>query len=121
MDTIQDSERLTRRRHDAAVKAQVLAECAKPEASVAGIALAHGLNENLLQKWRRMAAAPSAHKPVLNPMPAPSFIALPVAPCQSASAQELVVELRRGAIMVKVAWPVTAASECATWLRELLR
>lgn len=57
----------------------------------------------------------------MNPMPVPSFIALPVAPSQSASAQELVVELRRGALMVKVAWPVTAASECATWLRELLR
>lgn len=121
MDTIQDSKRLTRRRHDAALKAQVLAECAQPEASVAGIAMAHGLNANLVHKWRRMAAAPSGHKPAVSPIPAPSFIALPVAPSQSVPAQELVIELRRGALMVKVAWPLTAASECAAWLRELLR
>jgi transposase len=121
VDTIKDSKRLTRRRHDAALKAQVLAECAKPEASVAGIALAHGLNANLVHKWRRMAAAPSSRKAVESPMPAHSFIALPVTPSQPASAAELVIELRRGALAVKVTWPVTAASECAAWMRELLR
>ncbi|WP_237726177.1 transposase [Variovorax sp. CF313] len=121
MDTIKDSKRLTRRRHDAALKAQVLAECAKPDASVAGIALAHGLNANLVHKWRRMAAAPSAQKPVVNPMPAHSFVALPVTPSPSTPAQELVIELRRGTLMVKATWPVAAAAECAAWMRELLR
>ena len=121
MDTIKDSKRITRRRHDAVLKAQVLAECAKPEASVASIALAHGLNANLVHKWRRTAAAPSAQKPVANPIPAHSFIALPVTPSAATPAQELVIELRRGALAVKVTWPVTAASECAAWMRELLR
>jgi hypothetical protein len=36
-------------------------------------------------------------------------------------AQELVVELRQGTLMVKVSWPITAASECAVSMRELLR
>lgn len=36
VDTIQDPKRLPRRRHDAALKRQVLAECGKPEASLAG-------------------------------------------------------------------------------------
>ena len=120
LDAIKDSKRLTRWRHDAALKAQVLADCAKPEASVAGIALAHGLNANLVHKWRRMAAAPSAHKPVANPIPAHSFIALPVTPSPSMPAQELVIELRRGTLMVKVTWPVTAAAECAAWMRAPL-
>jgi transposase len=31
------------------------------------------------------------------------------------------IELRRGAAMVSVSWPVSAASECAAWLREWLR
>jgi transposase len=121
VDTIQDSKRLPRRRHDAALKSQVLAECAKPEASVAGIALAYGLNANLVHKWRRMAAATPARKAVESPMPAHSFIALPLAASQPTPAQELVIELRRGALTVKVSWPVTAASECAAWMRELLR
>ena len=30
-------------------------------------------------------------------------------------------QLRRGATMVKVAWPLAAAADCAVWLRELLR
>jgi transposase len=40
-----------RRVHGAEFKAQVLAEYAQPGASVAAIALAHGLNVNLLRKW----------------------------------------------------------------------
>ena len=35
-----------RRVHGAEFKAQVLAECQRPGASVAGVALAHGLNVN---------------------------------------------------------------------------
>ena len=40
-----------RRVHGAEFKAQVLAECQQPGASVAAVALAHGLNVNLLRKW----------------------------------------------------------------------
>jgi transposase len=40
-----------RRVHDAEFKARVLAECRGPGASVAAVALAHGLNANLLRKW----------------------------------------------------------------------
>ena len=43
--------RSQRRVHGAEFKAQVLAECQRPGASVAAIALAHGLNVNLLRKW----------------------------------------------------------------------
>ena len=39
-----DSKRAARRRHDAELKARVLSECAEPGASVAQIALTHGLN-----------------------------------------------------------------------------
>ncbi|WP_261803491.1 transposase [Variovorax sp. PAMC26660] len=121
MDTIQDSKRLPRRRHDAALKRQVLAECAKPEASVASIALAYGLNANPVHKWRRMAEVPSARQATERLTPAHSFIALPLTASQPTPAQELVIELRRGALTVKVSWPVAAASECAAWMRELLR
>jgi transposase len=43
--------RANRRVHDAEFKARVLSECQRPGASVAGVALAHGLNANLLRKW----------------------------------------------------------------------
>jgi transposase len=37
--------------HGAEFKTQVLAECQQPGASVAAVALAYGLNVNLLRKW----------------------------------------------------------------------
>ena len=43
--------RSQRRVHGAEFKAQVLAECQQPGASVAAVALDHGLNVNLLRKW----------------------------------------------------------------------
>ena len=119
MDNIEDSKPLIRRRHSAALKAQVLAECAKPEASVARIAMAHGLNANLVHKWRRQAS-----EPVLAPAPAPSFIALPLAPPVPAFSQpseDVRIELHRGPLAIKVSWPVSATPACAAWLRELLR
>lgn len=40
-----------RRVHSAQFKAQVLAQCAQAGASVAAVALANGLNANLVRKW----------------------------------------------------------------------
>ena len=40
-----------RRVHDAQIKSKVLAECRQPGASVSAVALAHGLNANLVRKW----------------------------------------------------------------------
>ena len=50
---MQDAKPATRRRHDADLKARVLEACAAPGASVARVAMAHGLNANLVHKWRR--------------------------------------------------------------------
>ena len=41
-----------RRRHSAELKTSVLAACDEPGASISGVALAHGLNANLVRKWR---------------------------------------------------------------------
>ena len=58
-----------RRRHSKLLKAQVLAECSEPGASVAAIAQAHGLNANLVHKWRR-APRRSSQVPLAAPKPA---------------------------------------------------
>jgi hypothetical protein len=34
---------------------------------------------------------------------------------------EIRLELKRGAIDVSVAWPISAAAECAAWLCEVVR
>jgi transposase len=44
-----------RRRYSSAFKAKILAECDQPGASVAGVAIRHQLNPNMVQKWRLLA------------------------------------------------------------------
>jgi transposase len=36
------------------LKAQILAKCERPGASVAKVALVHGVNANLVHGWRRL-------------------------------------------------------------------
>lgn len=45
----------TRRRYGADTKAQILAECDVPGASVAKVAMAHGINANVVHRWRQLA------------------------------------------------------------------
>ncbi len=55
--------RSNRRVHSPEFKAQILGECQQPNASVAAVAVAHGLNPNVVRKWlaglnlKRMGAA----------------------------------------------------------------
>ena len=47
-------------------------------------------------------------------------VALPAQP-DPAPVGDIRVELRRGAVAMTVVWPVSAATEFAVWMRELLR
>lgn len=49
------------------------------------------------------------------PSPPPALVAAP------AAVDAIRTEIRRGALVVSVTWPASAAGECAAWLRELLR
>jgi transposase len=112
---MQDSRKITCRRHSQALKAQVLAECAEPSASVARVAMAHGINANVVHKWRRLAGGG------IEASAAPAFVPVALPPAACAPAADIRIELRRGATSVAVMWPVAAAAECAAWLRELLK
>jgi transposase len=111
-------KRKTRRRYDEGFKTQILAECDAPGASVAKVAMSHGINDNVVHRWRQLAReAGAASRPV-----APAFIpvALP-APAQACAAADIRVELRRGATTVAITWPGVALGELAAFTRELLR
>ena len=60
-----EAKKKTRRRYGADLKQQILAECAEPGASAAGIALSHGINANVVHKWRRQdgSALPALQAP----------------------------------------------------------
>jgi transposase len=115
---MQDSQSKTRRRHSADLKAQVLTECAAGTMSVAQVAMAHGLNANLVHKWRRQSrTVPTRTLSV----PTDSFIPLTVPPTQIAPPADIRITMRRGSTSIDVAWPLAGAAECAAWLRELVR
>jgi transposase len=122
-----------RRRHSEQFKAKVLAASAEPGASVSAVALSFGLNANLVHQWRRGRGYKQARPatPAAASEPSPQFVALalpapPSAPAPAlvatpAAADAIRAEIKRGALVVSVIWPVLAAGECAAWLRELLR
>ena len=114
----------TRRRHDQELKREVLEECAAAGASVANVAMAHGLNANLVHKWRRdrRSRASTNEAARIDEKVAGAFVALQLPPPPSPQpAPEIRIELRRGATTVNIAWPGQAAGECAAWLRDWLR
>lgn len=110
-----------RRTYNEALKAQVLTECAAPGASVAQVALAHGINANVVHRWRQLLREGKPSVPAISSGFVPvSLATTPAAPAGIAS-PDIQVQLRRGTIAMTISWPTSAAAEFATWTRELLR
>ena len=131
---MQTGTKAPRRRHADELKARVLAACAEPGASVAAVAQAHGLNANLVHKWRRGRGSQmhSATRPVRSAVTTGAeFIALALPATTVAAlatnghpittpATDIRIEWRRGAATMAVSWPVSAAPECARWLLQCM-
>ena len=132
-----------RRVHGSQIKSKVLAECAQPGASVAAVALAHGLNANVVHKWRRgqglqrtglnveapaREVARAAQATAVSFVPLSMLVPVPdsgeaaVQPhrgAQPVDAAVIEVELCGRAGQMTVRWPATQAAQCTQWLREL--
>jgi transposase len=108
----------TRRRYSQEFKAQVMGECDAPGASVAKVAMSHGINTNIVHGWRKLAREGTGAAIVPRQFVP---VALEPAPPPPAVDRGIDVELRRGAVTMKVTWPQSAAADFAAWARELLR
>jgi len=111
-----------RRKHSDDFKAQAVAACRHAGVSIAAIALANGVNANLLRRWILDADQLPTERRVQTIAGAPvaaSFIPVPLA--ERAAPPDIRIELRRGATTISVTWPTSAAADCAAWMRELLR
>lgn len=114
-----------RRRYSQELKAQILAQCEVLGASVAKVAMAHGINANVVHGWRKLAreGAGTVAAPVT-----PAFVPLliesnrePPVVTQPDARHCVEIELRRGSVSMKLAWPTSAAADLAVWTRELLK
>ena len=133
MDTsavVESPERRTHRRHSAEFKVQVVRACRQPGVSIASVALANGLNANMLRRWVVEAerAAPTAGvgqdavavRSAAMASGLPAFVAVQM-PDSSTTQSDIHIELTRGPMKLVMRWPASLAGACASWLRELLR
>jgi len=63
---------VSRRRHSAQLRALVLEQCAAPRASVAKVAMSHGLNANMVHGWRKQARGLDVA--ATGPVPSPTAV-----------------------------------------------
>ena len=124
MDTLiaKPAPRRTRRKHDAEFRAQVIEASLHPGVSVAAVALANGLNANMLRKWvreHRQAGEPDQPEIEL-PATLPSAM-VPVTVAPNAPPAEIRIDVRRGGTTVQMAWPLESVASLGQCLRELLR
>ncbi len=117
-----------RRQHSPEFKAGVIGACRQPGVSIAGVALANGLNANLLRRWvadveqtRIDAVEFECHSSSTAGKTGAVSSFVPVQLQPDSTAADIRIELERNGIVVKVSWPTSAASDCGAWLREVLR
>ncbi len=132
------AQRRTHRTYTRQFKAELVAACRQPGASVAAVALQHGMNANVLHRWLKEWMQ-GLHRleggittAVVTPQ-TPAFIPIELSTAASMSASELQpvacstpaadirIECQRPGMSVTVHWPLSGAAECAQMLRELLR
>ena len=130
--------RRTHRTYTPQFKAELVAACRQPGASVAAVALQHGMNTNVLHRWLKewsqglhrlehgiTSAVATPQSPAF--VPIELSVAAPTTaceqPCAAASTPEadIRIECQRPGLSVTVHWPLSAATQCAQMLRELLQ
>ncbi|HCG6132303.1 IS66-like element accessory protein TnpA [Vibrio parahaemolyticus] len=98
----------TRRQYTPEFRAKLVALCAQPEWSVARVAREHGINANLLHKWRRAAESvvhPITERPAFMPVPIPS----------SRNTATVHFELNG----LSIDWPLAHIDLAIPWMRAL--
>lgn len=109
-----------RRFYSPEFKLQAVGECSQLGASIAAVALRHGVNANIVHRWLRehsqgtLVVGPLAFMPVT--LTAPSTSPPPEPP----TPPDIRIEVRRANTTVVVNWPLQGGASCAQWLREWL-
>jgi transposase-like protein len=130
MSTIEpaiETGRRRRRNHSALFKAEAVGACQQAGVSVAAVALARGLNANLLRSW--VAQAERGKTPIaIRPTAAAetsqrteSFVPVRLASNPGPTGESIRIEVHRKDRRITIEWPASAARSCAKVLRELVK
>jgi transposase len=110
------------RRHSDQFKARVIELACQADSSMAAVALANGLNANMLRRWVREHEQSQAAKAAPTGR-ATAFVQLPVSFAPERTAvppvgERIQLQIHRGDLRVDMSLPLEAGS--AAWLREVL-
>ncbi len=109
-----------RRQYSSEFRADLIKTASQPGVSVAAVALANGMNANLLRRWIKMAQSrENLVTAMAASLPVEGFV--PLSMPSPGSDRDVRIELSRGAMSIKVNWPISAAGACALWVREVMR
>jgi transposase-like protein len=103
-----------------------MAACKQPGVSTAAVALANGLNSNLLRRWisesqaRLPKPATAKQTKALAIATQTQFIPLQIQ-AGGVAPSNIQIELQRAGTTVRVQWPIGFSAECAAWMREVLK
>lgn len=111
-----------RRRHSDEFKTRLVTACRQPGISVSGVALANGLNANLLRRWIKESDArlPVRRPSAVTALEAPLTI-VPVTLEPGAGGDEIRLDIRRAGVAIQLAWPARRLAELSALLKDLLR
>ena len=112
-------QRPVRRQYSAQFKAEVVGQCRRSGASVAGVALSHGINANVVHRWLREHTSAAPGLPTPHEF-VPVTLDAPAGGAAGGPEPDIRIELRRGNSAVVVTWPLKGAASCAAWLRDWL-
>jgi transposase-like protein len=121
------TNRRTHRTYTPEFKAQLVAACQLPGASIAALAGLHGMNANVLHRWLKEHQRCGSHQLVEAGMHAaadvpsrsPAFIPLTLPPAPKE--QGVKIELRKGALSMVITWPLSAGADLASWTSAILK
>ena len=108
-----------RRFYSPELKLQVVGACTQLGASIAGVALHHGINANIVHRWLRehsqgtLVNRPQTFVPVT--------VSAATGPATAQLAADIRIEVKRANATVVVHWLLAGGSVCAQWLRECLQ
>lgn len=131
MDYPSSSPPRSRQRYTSEFKSEVIAKACQPHVSIASVALAHGLNANMLRNWMQNAD-PSyiKRRPTLSNVDkaasisnTPAFlpVSFPENNTPKSDGRSIEIEVNKSGATIKVKWPVHASSSCLVWLREITK
>lgn len=109
-----------RRRFSREFKAQMVARCLEPGASVSRISLDNGLNANMVRRWISEARRAPKATPGFVPVSLPTVASAPSNQSVPEKRSTIRIEIPRAGGTIVVEWPAEQAHQCAALLRDLL-